>query len=193
MRNNPSSSASIERVKARQRRLLAEGRCRICGAPNDRAPKTLCAECADRNNTSTRKWREAHKRDGRCLTCGVFADGKRRCAACKLAAGLARHAKYVCLRHVAIEHYGGQCACCGEDNSEFLTFDHIDGGGTLHRRIDSLANANMGQWLKNAGYPDYIRLLCANCNQATKRGQTCPHQLMKGTPCDAVIICSTRA
>lgn len=29
-----------------------------------------------------------------------------------------------------IEAYGGKCACCGVDNFEFLSIDHINGGGS---------------------------------------------------------------
>ena len=38
------------------------------------------------------------------------------------------------LRASLFNHYGWSCACCGEDRYEFLSIDHINGGGAKHRR-----------------------------------------------------------
>ena len=32
-------------------------------------------------------------------------------------------------RQKVFDIYGNKCACCGEDTYEFLSLDHIDGGG----------------------------------------------------------------
>lgn len=37
-------------------------------------------------------------------------------------------------KRLVIEYYGGRCVCCGEVVPEFLTVDHINGGGAAHRR-----------------------------------------------------------
>ncbi len=83
-----------------------------------------------------------------------------------------------------IDAYGGSCACCGESESAFLTIDHIGGGGNKHRLFFTRQGKNHVQHirreLKNAGWPkDKYRLLCLNCNWATRNGCTCPHQLKK--------------
>lgn len=81
-------------------------------------------------------------------------------------------------RAEALEHYGGnppKCACCGEDHHEFLTIDHINGGGTrdrkAHRRM-----ASAYEWLKAEGYPLGFRVLCQNCNASIGHYGYCPHQ-----------------
>jgi len=75
-----------------------------------------------------------------------------------------------------IAAYGGQCQCCGESVPEFLTIDHINGGGKKHRRRMA------GTWgvireLKRLGWPKVgYRLLCWNCNCAIGAFGVCPHQ-----------------
>ena len=81
------------------------------------------------------------------------------------------------LKLEVMNYYGGaKCACCGENNLEFLCFDHIDGGGTKHRK----AIGNMGRqfyyWLKLNGYPTGYRVLCYNCNMSFGFYGYCPHE-----------------
>src|SRR5436853_1904161 len=41
------------------------------------------------------------------------------------------------LRLEVLKAYGGlapACACCGEGHIQFLTIDHVEGGGRMHRR-----------------------------------------------------------
>lgn len=81
-------------------------------------------------------------------------------------------------RITVLEHYSGghtHCACCSEDKIEFLTIDHINGGGTEHRRC--IGNGrSIYRWLKNNGYPDGFRVLCMNCNMSIGHYGYCPHQ-----------------
>lgn len=57
------------------------------------------------------------------------------------------------------------CACCGEDNLEFLTIDHINGNGNIHRKkIKSEKMSNIYVWLKRHKYPEGFQILCMNCN-----------------------------
>ena len=88
-----------------------------------------------------------------------------------------RHRKYgAYLRRVAISHYGGSCACCGENKIEFLAIDHINGGGNKHRKsITGRGSLNISQWLKKHNYPDGFRILCHNCNMAIGFYGKCPH------------------
>lgn len=79
------------------------------------------------------------------------------------------------LRRDFLDAYGGRCACCGESRVEFLTLDHIHGGGKADR------DANHGSYpiyarLKREGWPrDRYRILCMNCNHAARLGP-CPHE-----------------
>ncbi len=64
-----------------------------------------------------------------------------------------------------VSNYGGRCSVCGECNWEFLTVDHVNGGGNQHRRGLHLGGAAFYRWLKRKGYPkNEFRLLCFNCN-----------------------------
>jgi len=92
----------------------------------------------------------------------------------------ARNAQWRWERRLRIlKAYGGTCVCCGEDNPEFLVFDHVNGGGTAERRIDGNGTDIAGR-IEKLGYPDWIQILCANCNMAKERPQGCPHQ--RSTP-----------
>ena len=83
------------------------------------------------------------------------------------------------LRDELIAAYGGKCACCGESEREFLTLDHVGNWGGRHRRKFGWKAKGKGLFLrlKRKGFPkDKWRLLCMNCNQATRFGDECPHQ-----------------
>lgn len=68
-----------------------------------------------------------------------------------------------------IAGYGGRCVLCGDDHWEFLTIDHINGGGTRHCKVVG-SGAKLYRWLKQRKWPrDKYRLLCANCNCSDKR------------------------
>lgn len=76
------------------------------------------------------------------------------------------------------EAYGGAvCACCQEDNYEFLTIDHIDGSGAKHRRaIKKMpGGSDIYFWLKKHNFPPGFRVLCMNCNFALGYHGYCPH------------------
>jgi hypothetical protein len=75
-----------------------------------------------------------------------------------------------------IAAYGGKCECCGEVRAEFLSLDHVGGGGTKDRR-DSGGTAGICRRLKRLGWPrDGFRLLCFNCNLSIGFLGYCPHE-----------------
>ncbi len=69
------------------------------------------------------------------------------------------------------------CSCCGEPEIVFLSIDHINGGGTKHRKELLGQGKNFYRWLKINGYPSGYRVLCHNCNQAYGHYGFCPHQV----------------
>lgn len=80
------------------------------------------------------------------------------------------------LKMQMLEAYGHDCACCGETEIAFLTLDHINGGGVKHRESVSSVYRD----LRNQGWPkDGYRILCMNCNFATRRGAPCPHAISR--------------
>jgi len=83
---------------------------------------------------------------------------------------------YAELKARVIAAYGGQCLCCGDSHFEFLTIDHINGGGRVERKKIGMG-AGFYNWLENNGYPkERYRLLCMNCNFALGKYGHCPHQ-----------------
>jgi hypothetical protein len=86
------------------------------------------------------------------------------------------HKKYYReLKQRIIAAYGGKCECCLDSNFEFLTIDHINGGGTKDRI--GKAGAGFYAWLEKNGFPkSEYRLLCMNCNFAMGKYGHCPHK-----------------
>jgi hypothetical protein len=83
------------------------------------------------------------------------------------------------LKVQVVDAYGGRCACCGETEIAFLSVDHIHGGGNKHRRsLDKRYGfGGIYEWLRDQGFPkDEFRILCMNCQIATRYGRECPHQ-----------------
>lgn len=77
-------------------------------------------------------------------------------------------------RNIVLSHYSGGsllCECCHESLFEFLTIDHIGGGGAAHRKLVS----NLDLWLIGENFPSGFRVLCHNCNFADGIYGSCPH------------------
>jgi len=86
-------------------------------------------------------------------------------------------AKYRQRRLDVLAHYSDgkmKCDCCNEGHVEFLCIDHIDGGGSEHRR--SITHNDFYRYLVNENYPEGYRVLCHNCNAAYGHYGYCPHQ-----------------
>lgn len=81
-------------------------------------------------------------------------------------------------RKIIIEHYSNGsmcCSCCGEKEYVFLTIDHINGGGTQHRK--EVPASNLARWLIKNNFPNGYDVLCFNCNCGKhKNGGICPHK-----------------
>lgn len=75
-----------------------------------------------------------------------------------------------------LDAYGGQhCVCCGETELVFLALDHINGGGTAHRKALGRSSHAMYLSLKRQGYPEGYQVLCHNCNWGKHVNGECPH------------------
>lgn len=78
-------------------------------------------------------------------------------------------------RQAVLTHYGGKCNCCGIDTYEFLSIDHINGGGYRHRKEIGNFGRNFFKWLIKNEYPEGYQVLCHNCNLAKGFYGVCPH------------------
>lgn len=74
----------------------------------------------------------------------------------------------------AMEAYGGQCACCGENELVFLCIDHVNNDGAEHRK-EVGSGTSMYRWLRKNKYPSGFQVLCWNCNAAKSILGKCPH------------------
>jgi len=87
------------------------------------------------------------------------------------------------IRLEVLIHYGGnplKCACCGETIMEFLSIDHIEGGGTKHRKEIRKNGIEFYWWLRKMEYPDGYQVLCMNCNWGKRMNNgVCPHLKLK--------------
>lgn len=70
---------------------------------------------------------------------------------------------------------GMKCACCGETTPAFLTLDHINGGGTQHRKKVGGNKAMYMEIIREGVSKKKYRTLCMNCNFAIGHGGKCPH------------------
>jgi hypothetical protein len=83
-------------------------------------------------------------------------------------------------RQKVFDHYGWECACCGEAEPVFLTIDHVNNDGNVHRRsLDGIGNGGSPffDWLVRKDFPEGFQTLCRNCNWGKHaNGGVCPHQ-----------------
>ena len=67
-------------------------------------------------------------------------------------------------RKQVIEHYcpdGGKCVKCGFNDIRALSVDHINGGGSKHRK--ELNGVSIYKWLVDNDFPPGFQILCMNC------------------------------
>ena len=74
------------------------------------------------------------------------------------------------LKQQVIALYGGICECCGIDELDFLTIDHVNNDGKQERGAYFY-----GSLVKQPRRSD-LRVLCWNCNSAKGLFGTCPHE-----------------
>lgn len=108
---------------------------------------------------------------------------------------IARKKSATKLRFTVLQHYGLQCACCGESHYEFLAIDHINGNGRQHRKsIDKgLSSGQFYRWLIKNNFPKEFQTLCHNCNLAKGFYGQCPHQRERGEKPNPVSLPASQA
>jgi hypothetical protein len=87
-----------------------------------------------------------------------------------------KHDRRKRVRVEGLAAYGGKCTCCGEDQVEFLTFDHVNGRNKREKRVTGYKAWYVA---KRLGYPPEFTVLCFNCNCAKGIYGKCPHQRKK--------------
>lgn len=82
-------------------------------------------------------------------------------------------------------HYSNgdiKCFCCGEKYIEFLTINHINGGGNIERKkLKGKGGKIFYAYLRTNHYPKGYNVLCYNCNCSMGNHGYCPHKVKKMT------------
>jgi hypothetical protein len=72
------------------------------------------------------------------------------------------------IKRIVLGHYSGgeaACAVCGISDIDVLQLDHINDGGSEHRRsLKCSGGVAFYRRLRVQGLPDGYQVLCANCN-----------------------------
>lgn len=169
--------------------------CGVCGAvktkrvKRDRSQPRQTAYCKPCHRIKMKKYVAKKAAAGICRTCTRKAvKGSQLCSKChsnvkvwreknplKLAAYSWRTRTK--LKREVFNAYGGpRCVCCRIATVEFLTIDHIEGGGLAHRRQLRRDGYSLYGWLRQNQYPKGYRVLCMNCNFARGHFGYCPHE-----------------
>jgi hypothetical protein len=137
--------------------LKKRGVCTQCRKQKAKKDCTLCPKCLDKASSSVQPYRK------RCMEVNPEWGTIRGWRADKLA-----H----CL---VLARLGGKCVCCGEIHPLFLSVDHIDGGGSKHRK-----KVGSKQFIRNLVKEKDLgayQVLCIICNWGRQRNRgICPHK-----------------
>lgn len=167
----------------------AAGFCAKCSRPAIEG-KSLCALHREQERAYSHQVAARRKAAGMCLAKGcsepVSKPSNSYCAEHRDRSRACNRERLQRIKREVLEHYGqSQCACCGESRLEFLSIDHVYGGGRKHR--ESLGIGNMCAWLKKQNFPEGFQVLCMNCNFAKGRFGRGPHE----TEADALRVSSS--
>ena len=123
-------------------------------------------------------YRETHKEQFRKWQKSYWNKNKTKC---KFSGDLSR----LRLKQQLVRAYGGRCLCCGENRLQFLTLEHVNHNGSVHRKL--FPGGRVYYDLKRRGFPqEGYTILCWNCNCATKYGKVCPHKMSEELTCESV-------
>jgi hypothetical protein len=147
-------------------------------APDTRHTDGLHSQCNLCRSLGNQKYRELAASKGFCVGC-LTRPTRHNLRTCEFCEDVRRQ-KARSLRFEVFEIYGGAfCQCCREDTYEFLSIDHINNDGAVHKR--QRKGSNLYQWLKRHNYPKGFQVLCMNCNFAKGRYGFCPHKTSSDT------------
>ena len=174
-----------ERASRQKDKARKSGNCVSCLVRKARVGLKTCQDCAEKRESN----RQRRIATGICFVCGKRPRQKTRktCTICSKLDSQRHSGWRRRLKLETLNAYGGPiCSCvnCPEKSNgvlEFLTIDHIDNNGAVHREKHSItASTGLYLWLRNQNYPDGFRVLCFNCNTGRHiNGGACPHEDLK--------------
>lgn len=130
------------------------------------------------------KWqrdrRDRYIRDGLCPEPPhqPLAEGHKQCYSCLRKKKEESFTKRFLLKLETLDIYGSVCTCCGETRPEFLTIEHLNNDGKIHKKLKLGSGVVFYSWLKKNGFPQNLNLTvrCFNCNCARSSYGICPHE-----------------
>lgn len=167
-----------------ERRKTA-GLCISCGLTPPSPGTNYCEPCRTSKGDDTKAKREKARSKGICVNClsRKANKGKTLCELCRVKKNAKTKQIEQNKKRTVLEHYGGQCMCCGKRDFRILTIDHIDGKGAEHRRKISPSKTTNGgggkvtyRWLIKNNFPPGFQTLCYDCQALKGTGLECPHQ-----------------
>lgn len=99
---------------------------------------------------------------------------------------------YINTKYVILKRYSNNmepfCICCGETELEFLTIDHINGGGRKHFKKIGGSGVIFYRWLIQNNFPHGFQVLCMGCNYVKHIYGECKHvdQIIVGATSSAL-------
>lgn len=154
----------------RKENRISRGLCERCGGQPARPGLLSCIKCA--NKIYERSQKPENKEKERLRTIRRYKENPQK--------HMQISRNYINkLKEEIFNLYGNKCECCGETIKEFLTIDHIKGGGGKHRK--EYHQANLYKLIIQENDKTKYRTLCMNCNWGARFSptNTCPHKLIK--------------
>lgn len=144
-------------------------KCNHCKKRNARKNKTQCKICTNQ----VINWKKKHPERIRQLNMKSLNKNR-------IKWRISGQKHFLKLKTIVVDYYSAgtmSCICCNEDIFEFLTINHIKGGGLKHRReIGTTGGGMFYRWLIQHEFPRGFNVLCWNCNWANWRFGICPHR-----------------
>jgi len=135
-----------------------------------------CEECKIYMKAKDKVGYYRHKTNNLCVFCGIEKDlDGVLCSKCKIISNNRGKEQRQYQKRLVINYYGNKCFCCGEENIQFLTIDHINNDGCKQNKNERIG---LYRWIIKNNFPKNIfQVACYNCNCARdKNNGICPHQ-----------------
>jgi len=175
-----TTNSQTKPFKDQYRHCKDTGTCYDCGKKVGKSNlngSAKCPTCYSNHLKYSQAKRVMRHKNSLCHYCGSsnIVKGLKHCLKCgdKMKAFRKGYSQKV--KRQVFAHYGLHCECCGEDGIEFLTLDHIHGGGNDHRKELGKAGTAFYTWIIKNNFPKGFRTLCHNCNfGCSNNGGACP-------------------
>lgn len=119
--------------------------------------------------------RAIRKANGQCRDCSNDAIHTL-CDQCRMKSNLRSKLYAHKVKMLAVSKLGGRCVCCGIDNLDILSIDHVNNNGAQHRNKLKYGGLSVYNSILR-GHTEYaLQIMCLNCNLSKLVcGDRCEH------------------